>query len=128
MEKQFDTWNELKKSVDKREGLPSFKERDIWWCSIGLNVGHEENGKNAAFHRPVLVVRKFNNRLFWGVPLTSQIKDNKHYHNFTFLGRPQCAMLTQLRLFDVSRFGEKMGRLAEKEFKAIRADLVDYLK
>jgi len=128
VQKDFNKWNEKKKNVDGKVGLPTFKEREIWWCSIGLNVGHEENGKGDEFHRPVLIVRKFNKRLFWGVPLTTQIKDSKHYHQFYFNNKKQCAMLTHLRLLDVSRLNEnKMGRLAEKEFQAIRQDLKSYL-
>jgi len=129
MQKDFDKWSKKKKELDTKDGLPTFKEREIWWCSIGINVGHEENGKGIEFHRPILVIRKFNKRLFWGVPLTSQIKDNPHYHQFTFNGKEQCAMLTHLRLWDVSRLNEnKMGQLGKREFTAIRNDLKNYLQ
>ncbi len=64
MKKDFDCWNDIKKKLDESKKTLFFKERDVWWCSIGLNVGDEENGKNQFFSRPVLVVRKFNNRLF----------------------------------------------------------------
>ncbi len=30
------------------------------WCSIGINVGDEEDGKNELYERPVLVIKKFN--------------------------------------------------------------------
>ena len=38
---------------------------------MGVNVGHAMDGKNQFYHRPVLIVRKFNPHLFFGVPLTS---------------------------------------------------------
>lgn len=60
MEKNFDEWSVLKQNLDKTQKLILFKEQDIWWCSIGLNVGSEANGKNEYFSRPVLIVRKFN--------------------------------------------------------------------
>lgn len=126
--KDFESWNNLKIKLNAKTNHRAFKERDIWWCSLGMNVGHEENGKGGVFSRPVLVVKKFNNRLFWGVPLTTKIKDNKHYHKFTFKGSKQCAMLTQMRLWDANRVTSLMGRIGEKEFTSIRQDLSSYLK
>lgn len=128
MEKDFGKWGGLKKSLNKNHNVPTFKEREVWWSSIGVNIGHEQDGKGKMFNRPVLIVKKFNYRLFWGVPLTTQVKDNKHYHKFIFQDMEQCAMLTQLRLWDAVRLTHKMERLAEKEFNAIRLRLVDYLK
>lgn len=100
-----------------------FKERDLWWCSVGINIGHETDGKSNACHRPVLVVKKFNQQLFWGVPLTTKIKDSRHYYRFDFNGRQQCAMLTQLRLWDAKRLSDRMGRLPQTHYQAIRSSL-----
>ena len=127
--KAFDRWNTVKKSLNGDGArLPKFNEREVWWCSIGVNVGHEEDGKNAAFNRPVLIVKRFNYRLFWGVPLSSQVKNNTHYYHFTLKGRDQSALLTQLRLFDANRItGNRVGRLNEREFSAIKQRLSAYL-
>jgi hypothetical protein len=59
MFKDFDEWNEEKKNFEKYspESL-IFHEREIWWCSLGVNLGDEQDGKNNLFERPVLVVRK----------------------------------------------------------------------
>lgn len=128
MSKDFDKWNGLKKHIDFQNHIPFFKEREIWWCSIGVNVGHEQNGKNEKFNRPVLIIKKFNTRLFWGVPLTTQIKDNRHYYQFNFKGQKQCAMLTQMRLWDANRITAKMGRIGQKKFNRIKSGLSFYLK
>lgn len=73
--KDFDSWNEEKKNLENfgNANLP-FSEGQIWWCSFGYNIGDEEDGKNAFFERPALVVKKFNNRLCWVLPTTSQQK------------------------------------------------------
>jgi hypothetical protein len=84
--KDFEGWNKLKQGIDKGASVPTFREREIWWCSIGVNIGHETDGKNRFYNRPVLVVRKFNTRIFWGVPLTTQIKDNPFYFQIDFRG------------------------------------------
>ena len=70
-EKDFDDWNHLKQQLDLRENEKHIREGDIWFCSIGENVGHEQNGKNKYFERPILIVRKFTQDYFWAIPLTS---------------------------------------------------------
>jgi tRNA1(Val) A37 N6-methylase TrmN6 len=43
MNKDFDTWNTRKKTIDFSSKNPPYLERDIWWCSLGVNIGFEEN-------------------------------------------------------------------------------------
>lgn len=120
MEKNFDEWNILKQKLDREHKNPTFKEREIWWCSIGINVGHEENGKNRLFNRPVLVVRKFNRQIFLGVPLTTKIKENQFYHVIHFRDQNQSAMLSQIRTWESKRLTHKMGEITEEQFFQIK--------
>ncbi len=120
MEKDFNKWNDLKQKLDKEHRAPTFKEREIWWCSIGVNVGHEENGKNQLYNRPVLIVRKFNNHIFLGVPLTTKIKENKFYHTIHFKGNNQSAMLSQIRVWESKRLTHKMGEITGEQFEEVR--------
>jgi mRNA interferase MazF len=127
MEKDFDRWNQLKKDLDSKENLPTFKQAEVWWCKIGLNVGHEENGKGGDYSRPILIIRKFNNRLFFGVPLTTQIKEKHYYHKIHFKDKEQCAMLSQMRLLEAKRLMNKMGQLTKNQFDEIRRILKDMI-
>src|SRR6185295_15978434 len=111
MIKDFANWHKLKQNLQINHNLPTYNQREIWWCSIGVNLGHEEDGKGNVFSRPVLVIRKFNRHVFLGVPLSTRIKDNKFYLPVYFHNRQQSAMLTQLRLWDVKRLTSKMGKL-----------------
>lgn len=121
MEKDFDSWNSLKKRLDFIHKLPSFEEREIWWCSIGLNVGHEENGKSDFFSRPVLIVRKFNNFIFLGAPLTTKIKDHhKFYYKIHFKDIEQSVMLSQIRVWESRRLTKIKGKLSRNQFKELR--------
>ncbi len=120
MQKDFDVWNSLKKDLNKKEKLPTFKQREIWWCNVGLNIGHEEDGKNKDFTRPVLILKKFNNHIFFGIPLTTQIKEKHYYHLIHFKEKDQCIMISQLRLFDSRRLLNKMGDLSPKQFNEVR--------
>ena len=124
MEKDFTTWHKTKDNLQKNAGTSSFREREIWWCGIGINIGDEEDGKGSNFRRPVLIIRKFNKKIFWGVPLTTQIKDNPNYHKIHFKEKIQCAMLTQLKLYDSKRLGSKMRKLTKTQVDEVRNALI----
>ena len=127
MEKDFDRWHALKSWLHQQHNQPTFQEREVWWCSIGLNVGHEEDGKNDYFNRPVLILRKFNKQLFWGVPLTTRIKESPHYYIIDFRSKKQCVMLTHLRLYDSKRLTHKAGKIGSGQFRSVRNALADRL-
>lgn len=46
MQKAFDDWNELKKKLDQNWRQPYVHHREVWWCSLGQNIGAEIDGKN----------------------------------------------------------------------------------
>lgn len=82
--KDFDGWNEYKKNLNKQtphvynSKLRTYVYgiREIWFCSIGVNVGSEICGKNADYERPVLIMRKYGEK-FVCLPLTSKKPKNK---------------------------------------------------
>lgn len=128
MHKDFDGWNIIKQKLNcVPNQMRLFSQREIWWCKVGLNVGHEENGKGVDYSRPVLVVKKFNNHIFLGIPLTTQIKEKHYYHRINFKNREQCAMLSQLRLFGSERLMNKMGKLSQEQFDEIRKILKEMM-
>ncbi|MDK2948964.1 MAG: hypothetical protein PWQ56_129 [Patescibacteria group bacterium] len=45
MEKSFDEWNEDKKKLNKLNSKFFLHEREVWWCSLGVNIGYEADGK-----------------------------------------------------------------------------------
>jgi hypothetical protein len=81
----FDDWNRLKKSLESNiEGPNRFlKEGEAWMSLVGKNIGWEQNGTGIRFSRPVLILRVFNNHMFWAVPLSSRQKSLDFYFNFT---------------------------------------------
>lgn len=57
---KFDLWNSFKKILsvkisENAEKKILFKEGEIWWASIGYNLGEEVCGKGEKFRRPVIV-------------------------------------------------------------------------
>jgi len=122
--KNFDTWNHEKKHI---EVLPyerfHFHEREIWWASLGLNVGDEQDGKNDLFERPVLVLKKFNNRVVLVLPLTSQSKEGKFYQSIRYGEKTSTVILSQIRLLSVKRFRRFVRKISEGQFKTVQNKL-----
>ena len=115
----FDKWNELKKKIDKKEKILKFKERDIWFLHMGKNIGYEQNGKGEEFLRPVVVIKKFSNRYFLGIPLTSKEKKGNYFFNFYHKCKLQTALLNQVRTFDIKRAKYLKGFVGEDTFKKL---------
>jgi hypothetical protein len=44
MKKDFDGWNKDKKNINNEGTHKFYKAKEIWWCSLGLNVGFEQDG------------------------------------------------------------------------------------
>jgi mRNA interferase MazF len=122
MEKDFDRWNAIKKILDKNRRLPTFNEREIWWCSVGMNIGYEIYGKGEKLWRPVLVLDKHNRHTFFGFPLGSTLKPDSPYHvEIDFNGRKGSVLLSQGRTFSSARLSNIMGTLPHDRFNDIKA-------
>ena len=128
--KDFDSWNLRKKEIQNNKDIESlFKVGEVWWCSIGINVGDEQDGKHNNFERPVFIYKKFNKNLFIGIPLTSNDKPSIFIYNFSYnsvdnmhkkLGQ---AILSQVRPFSSKRLLRKIGKVEYEEFGLIRKSL-----
>lgn len=116
MQKDFLNWHSLKSKIEDEHIAPLFREQEIWWCSLGANVGVEEDGKNEFFERPVLILRKFNKEMLWALPMTSQKKESHFYHTFPFKGFERTAMLSQLRVLSGKRLIRRIGKLSDNQF------------
>ncbi len=132
MLKDFINWIQYKIFLHEKGSLPPFKEREIWWCSIGVNVGTEQDGKNDKFNRLVLIIKKFNHRQFWGIPLTTKEPKNKYfYFELKIKNKISYLNLTQMRVFDAQRLNnalDKEYKVPTRVFNQILSRLNDFLK
>lgn len=126
--KKFKAWAKLKRKIQDSKNIPSgYKEREIWWVSLGHNIGVEEDGKNENFDRPVLIIKGFSKYQFWGVPLSTTDKVGPYYHPIVVNGNVSKVLLSQLRVLDTKRFLHKYGMLNQKDFTEVRLKLIDFL-
>ncbi len=129
MGKDFKRWHSSKEKIDNREIRPYFYEREIWWCSMGVNVGYEQDGKGRDFSRPILVFKKFNKEVFIGLPLTTKPKVGRFYFSLKpYDGMQRKVILSQIRLFDSKRLQEKLSTLSLSEFNEIKKTLIQLLE
>ena len=117
--KDFNKWNEKKKIIDQKIATDHvfFSEREIWWGSLGLNIGFEQDGKNDDFERPLLIIKKFNRDIILVVPLTSAIKKNKFHHRLKSSG--SFVILSQIRLISTRRLLRRVEKITDPEFREI---------
>jgi mRNA interferase MazF len=71
--KDHNEWNRLKKILDGLDIPIKCDEGEVWWASLGTNIGIEIDGKGDDFARPVLIVKKFNEQHVWVVPLSRKL-------------------------------------------------------
>ncbi len=128
--KDFDSWNQLKKKIDEKDTLlDKFpKEGEIWMTDVGLNIGYEQNGSGDNFSRPMLIVKKFNNHMFWAVPLSTKQKGLDFYFNYTDpSGEKVSAILAQMKLVSVKRLKRDIYVMPDKIFIEIKQKLKSFL-
>lgn len=110
MHKDFGRWHDRKSEIDEKERRVFFHEREIWFAHLGTNVGFEQDGKGENFGRPVIVFRKFNNEVFWALPLTTSEKNGRFYFPIDLGDNiSRRVILSQLRLVDAKRIYQKIG-------------------
>ena len=135
MKKDFKKWMVKKANVHNDKIRPFFHEREIWFSSLGENIGFEQDGSGENFMRPALILRKFNNEVVWVLPLTRTDKTGKYYFRILPVDgagdaddRASVVILSQIRLVDAKRLQYKIGDVKEDEFLKLKEALIALLK
>lgn len=121
MFKDFDTWNAQKKEIHESGENKFYGPREVWWCSLGTNIGFEQDGTGEAGERPVLVLKGFSKDVCLVIPLTTSTKKNLYHVPMGEIdGRKASAIISQIRLVDTKRFINKVTMIEESLFEEIR--------
>jgi mRNA interferase MazF len=121
MEKDFDRWNEQKKKLNVDVEPLYFREGEIWWVHLGVNVGYEIDGKKTNFARPVIVLRKYNKYSFLALPLTTRDTSSPYKLPVgNVAGKQTFAVVSQLRNIDSRRLYQKIASLPSEALLVIR--------
>jgi mRNA interferase MazF len=120
MQKDFDRWSAKKTKLNHAASTLSFKEREIWFCYLGLNIGHEQDGDAKKFLRPVIILKKFSDEMFFGIPLTRTPRFGKEYFTIINDHGVGFAMLSQARAFDARRLKYYSAVMPEDAFESLK--------
>ena len=103
---------------------PTFcNKREIWWCSLGVNIGAETCGKNELFERPVLVLRVYNLQSILVAPLTSRPKDDSFHKKIRYENTDGWVILSHARTISPKRLQRKLTRLDEDQYMLVMRSL-----
>lgn len=124
--KQFLEWIGLKEKLHLIRFQPPYvNEGDIWWASIGENIGSEINGKNKLFSRPVVILKKLSHGFYFIVPTTTKLRSGSWYVEFTQRGIKMQACLHQSRSIDYRRLSNKLGRLDDIDIAKVQKSFLN---
>ena len=125
----YDTWNNLKKQLDSKEEIITFYQGNIYFMSIGMNIGRESYGKDNLFLRPVLVYKKLTSTTFLGIPLTSKEKNGSYFFQFSYKkNKKSTAMLHQMRVFDIRRTEYLSGKINKNTYQNLEIKVNEFMK
>jgi mRNA interferase MazF len=127
MNKDFKEWHNEKGDLHENKVRAFFHEREVWFASVGLNIGFEQDGRGDSFLRPVIVLKKFNNEVLWCIPLTKNQKKGKYYFSFSLGEEVSTAILSQIRLIDSKRLQYKIGDMTMRDFVEVKEKLKQLL-
>ncbi len=118
----FDKWNEQKKFINKASNQGHFyREKEIWWCNLGKNIGSEQDGKGDNYERPVMVIKSFNLFVCLIIPLTTSKKPNPFHFKIGIVNeRESYVIISQIRLIDTKRLTNRICIIENKLFGLIR--------
>ena len=128
MKKDFDSWNEKKKKINDRRNFPFYHHRELWWCSLGVNVGFEQDGSGEENSRPVLILKGLSRETCLVIPLTTSTGKHKLRPSIGLVEEKEAhALLSQIKVIDTKRLIRKIGQLDKKIFENIRKIAKDML-
>jgi mRNA interferase MazF len=112
--------------ISDKENAPTFKEGEIWWCSMGMNIGREIFGKGKDFSRPVVIFKKIGGDSFLAIPLTKQLKNGSWYVPILYENIERRALLAQIRILDQRRLIRKMGALSDGNVEELKTKFLAF--
>jgi mRNA interferase MazF len=129
MNKNYLVWTPAKAKINNSDSAPNgYNEREIWLCSIGENIGFEEDGKGAKFIRPVMIMKIFNRFFCHIVPLSTTKKRSQFHYAFDGgTGKTSVALLTQSRAASSARLHRKIGVMGESDFVEVKRRIRELL-
>ncbi len=120
-------WNEQKKILNGMKKRVLFKEGEIWWCAVGMNVGGETYGKGTRFGRPVIIFKRLSPDMCIVIPTTTKPKNGSWFHYLFVRGIHRWAMMSQMKSISANRLFSKESRISIDQFVQLKKSVASLL-
>jgi mRNA-degrading endonuclease toxin of MazEF toxin-antitoxin module len=128
MQKDFDSWNNQKKNIHNVRENKLYHTRELWWASLGINIGSEQDGSGENYDRPVLILKGLSQQTCIILPLTSSTEKHKMRIPIKKVQNKEASVvISQIRVIDTKRLIYKIGFLDKDIFDNIRKIIKDLL-
>ena len=126
--KDFDLWNGGKKDIHYKGENKFYHEREIWWCSLGINIGSEQDGTSVTYERPILILKGFSRNICLIAPLTTSMKQHSMRIPVCLIhGKQASVILSQIRVIDTKRLVNRISFINQTVFENIRKTVKELL-
>jgi mRNA interferase MazF len=82
------------------------------------------------YERPVLILKKFNSKIVWVLPMSSKIKSGKYYYQIEYGGAIYTVLLSQLKLMSSTRLIRQVQQIKKVplvDFRYIKTKLIELI-
>lgn len=124
--KDFDSWNTVKKRIQREKRKVYFRSGEIRWCTIGVNLGSEIDGKGDSFTRPVLILHVIGSKLALVAPLTTKDKTVPGYFSFDFQDKKHTLCINQIKIISSKRLLKRKGKIPKDKLIEIKHWIRDF--
>lgn len=117
---EYDKWNNKKKEIQINMKNKYYHPREIWWCCLGINIGHEQDGEGKTYERPILIIKALSRDTCIVVPLTTSNRGNDYcIYIADICGKISYALIDQIRVIDTKRLINKIHYLEMNIFRLV---------
>jgi len=121
LEEEYNKWSKLKQKINKKKNIVYFREGQIWYINMWINIWYEEDWKKDNYSRPVLILKKFSKDTFLWISTTSISKKWKFYYNiWNIKWINNFLILSQIRLYSSKRLLSHIWWISIEESKNIK--------
>jgi mRNA-degrading endonuclease toxin of MazEF toxin-antitoxin module len=119
--KRFLEWIRIKSALDANSHqAPDVFEGEIWWTSLGENIGNEIQGKDRNFTRPVIIYKRLSRTFYFVIPVTTQPHKGTWFVSYDFQGKSVTACIHQARAIDYRRLYSLLGHMDKASFARVQ--------
>lgn len=124
--RDFLKWCGLKQKLHENKATgPFVRERELWWVSLGENVGSEINGKSELYSRPVIILKKLAHGFFLVAPTTTKEREGTWYVPIVYNDKKTYVCLHQIRTIDYRRLSSRIGQINGDDFESVKKGFKD---